>query len=533
MSASSFRMRLHLAVAALAAVIVASAAFAFFGATEVDKAALRSRNAQAVLAAHITVSNSAFNFFKQMSDAALLNELVEDDWEQRLIMIVRRDLANARRAITDEVKEIGFSEDETEELERLASIEREIDSIVMEYDRIQATWTAERPREKRRQIAALLDTRIDMTFNKLVSAAIAEERREVAEADARLVAVTQGIQWSAIAIGLLAAPLIAFVVYYVNTTLLGSLRSLTLGAEAYARGDFDHPIPPLASMEFESIRQRLARMATELAAGRETLKLANERLEKGIADKTSELAEANRRLEEADALRRGFFADVSHELRTPLTVIRGEAEIALRGGERRAVDYRESLGRIVEQASQMGRLVEDLLFIARADAGEPRMEMRSVAVNALLSETSASFETLAASRGVRIRKIDADDGAVVVGDRGRLAQVLGVLVDNAIRYSQLDGEVRLSARTDGGKAVVTIEDDGIGIPPAEVDRVFERFYRTDNAKAHSGGGVGLGLPVAKAIIEAHNGHIRLSASSTGGVRATIALPVETKLRAIS
>ncbi len=526
-------MRLHQGIAALAVVIVASAAFAFFGAMEIDRATLRSRNAQATLAAHITVSNSALNLFKQMSDAALLNDMVEDDWEERLISIVRRDVSNVRRSIAEEVKELGAREDETEELERLSAVEREIDSIVMEYDKVQSAWTTASPRERRRKIAALLDTRIDLTFNKLVSAAIAEERREVAEADARLVAVTRTVRLSAITIALIALPLIAFVLLYVNRTLLSSLRSLSQGVEAFARGDFNHSIPPLASEEFESIRRRFAYMASELALGRETLRSANERLEKGIADKTAALADANSRLEEADGSRRSFFADVSHELRTPLTVIRGEAEIALRGGERRAVDYRESLSRIVEQSMQMGRLVEDLLFIARADAGEPRMEMRSVAVNALLSEAAASFDSTAASRGVHVRKIEADEGAVIVGDRGRLAQVLGVLVDNGIQYSRQDGEVRLSARVDGGQAVITVEDDGIGIPQSEFDRVFGRFYRSDNAKAHSGAGVGLGLPVAKAIIEAHKGHIRLSASSTGGVRASIALPVETKLRAIS
>ena len=533
MSAPSFRLRLHQAVAALAAVIVASAAFAYFGTREIDRAALRSRNAQATLAAHITVSNSAYNLFKQMSDAALLNELVEADWERRLVSSVRRDISNARRAIADEVKELGAREDETDELERLSAIEREIDLIVAEYNKIQATWADAPPRQKRREIAALLDTRIDQAFNGLVSAAIAEERREVDEADMRLVAVTRTVRQWALGVALIALPLIIFVLRYVNETLLGSLSTLSKGAEAFARGDFDHPIPPLASGEFEAIRSRLARMASELAASRETLRSANERLEKGIADKTSELAEANRRLEEADASRRRFFADVSHELRTPLTVIRGEAEIVLRGGERRAADYRESLGRIVDQAAQMGRLVEDLLFIARADAGEPRMEMRSIAVSALLSEVLASFDPAAAARGVRLRKVGVEGGAVVLGDRGRLAQVISVLVDNSVRYSDPGGEIRLSAHVESGEAVITVEDDGIGIPPAEIDRVFERFYRSENAIAHSGAGVGLGLPVAKAIIEAHKGHIRLSASPSGGVRATIALPVETKLRAIS
>ena len=532
MSAPNFRLRLQAAVAILGAVIVASAVFTFYSAWEIDRAALRSRNAQGTLAAHITVSNSAYNLFKQMSDAALLNELVEADWEERLITIVRRDIASARRAILLEVEELGESKDEAEEIERLASIEREIEAIVMEYDKIQATWAESPPSRKRRQIAALLDTRIDLTFNKLVSAAISKERGEVAKADERLATVTGNARAAAMAIALLAIPLIVYVLTYVNRTLLGSLNALSKGADAFARGDFDHTIPPLTSEEFESIRGRLVRMAAELSASREILRSANESLEIDVAKRTSELADAYARLEEADESRRRFFADVSHELRTPLTVIRGEAEVALRGGEREAAHYRDSLARIVEQSAQMGRLVEDLLFIARADAGEPRLEMRSVALYGLLSAAMRSFEPLAAARGVRLRLEGGDDGAVVAGDRGRLAQVLGVLVDNAVRYSRANGEVRLSARIDGAHAVVLVEDDGIGIAPSDLDHVFERFYRADNARAQSVG-VGLGLPVAKAIIEAHNGHIRLSPSSSGGVRASVTLPVETKLRAIS
>jgi signal transduction histidine kinase len=319
----------------------------------------------------------------------------------------------------------------------------------------------------------------------------------------------------------------------VNRTLLGSLRALSQGAEAYGRGDFNHEIAALQSAEFESIRHRLAIMASELAKARQSAEASRERLEREVAARTEDLAEANRRLEEAAEARRNFFADVSHELRTPLTVIRGEAEIALRGGERRAADYRDSLARIVEQSSMMGRMVEDLLFIARADAGEPRMEMRSVAVGTLLSDIAASFEALATAHEVRISRSCGDNGAVVLGDRDRLAQVLGVLIDNAIRYSRKGGEVRLSSSIDDDKAVISVVDDGIGISPDDFGRVFDRFYRGENAKDHSAAGVGLGLSVAKAIIEAHNGHIRLAPSSSGGVAASIALPIETKLRAIS
>lgn len=528
----SFRRRLHIATAALAAIIAALAAFAVYGAGEIDQAALRSRNAQTTLAAHITLSSSAYNLFKQMSDAALLNDLGESEHENRIIEIVHRDIRNARKTIAEEVKEAGAPADEVDELERLAAVEREIGSIIAAYYSLRVEWPTLTAVERRRSIAALLDTRIDLTFNRLISAAINEERQEAVDANARLTEVSAAIRGRSIAVALLSAPLIGFVLYYLNRDLLHSLRALSDGAEAYAKGELDHQIAPLGSAEFEGVRLRLARMASELGAGRETLRAANESLEKEVEKRTAELADAYSRLEEADEQRRSFFADVSHELRTPLTVIRGEAEVALRGSERRAVDYRGSLARIVEQAEQMGRLVEDLLFIARADAGEPRLEMRSVALDGLLCDSARSFEALAAARGLQISLEGRDDGAVVAGDRGRLAQVLGVLLDNAVRYSREGGEVRLSSHIDGAHAVIDVEDDGIGIAPADIDHVFERFYRADNAREQSGG-AGLGLPVAKAIIEAHNGRIRLSASASGGVRASITLPVETKLRAIS
>lgn len=142
MAAQSFRLRLHLAVAALSAILFAAAAFAFFGTREIDRAALRSRNSQATLAAHVTLSNSAYNLFKQMSDAALLNELVEADWEKRLSEIVHRDIRNARRLIAEEVGEVGAPDDESEELHRLSAIEREIDSIIMEFNSIQSQWSS-------------------------------------------------------------------------------------------------------------------------------------------------------------------------------------------------------------------------------------------------------------------------------------------------------------------------------------------------------------------------------------------------------
>jgi signal transduction histidine kinase len=531
MSAPSFRLRLHLAVAALACVIIAAVSFAFFGASEVDRAALRSQSAQAVLSAHIMISSDALRLFKQMADSALLHEAPNTAKEDALIAALRSDFSVTRDLILNEAANFGRRENEADELDRLASLELEFSSILAAYRAVRDPADAA-SHDRQHQAFTRLTDRIDTRFNTLIQEAIAEEKREVMEADARLRAASRAIRTIAVCIASFSALLITLTLIYLNGSLLTSVRALNAGAEAYSRGDFDFRIPRLKADEFESIRQRFVHMAAEISANREAMRTSNTRLEKEVAERTAALADANKRLEAGDEARRGFFADISHELRTPLTVIRGEAEIALRGGEKDAATYRESLTRIVQYTGETTRLVDDLLFMARADAGEPRLELRSVALSALVDESVRSFEPVAAARPVRVVFDGREDGVVVSGDRGRLRQVIGVVLDNAIRYSRAGGEVRVALASEDGRAVIAVEDDGIGLSEADREHVFARFYRAENARAHSGGS-GLGLPVAKAIIEAHKGHIRLAASASGGVRAEIVLPADVKLRAIS
>lgn len=527
----SFRLRLHLAVATLACVIIAAVLFAFFGAREVDRAALRSHSSQAVLSAHIMISSDALKLFKQVSDSALLHQPPDTAKEDALIEAQRKNFSHARTLILNEASTLGRRENEAGELDRLAALELEFASILAAHQAARDPSGAE-SHELQHLALTRLPEKIDARFNALVQEAIEEEKNEVAAADARLRTASRVIRTFAVCIASFSALLITLALIYLNTSLLTSVRALSDAAEAYARGDFDFRVPRLKAVEFESIRQRFAHMATEIAASRETMRTANARLEQEVAERTSALVEANKRLETSDEARRGFFADISHELRTPLTVIRGEAEIALRGRDKEPAAYRESLARIVQYTGETTRLVDDLLFIARADAGEPRLEFRSVALSSLLEEAVRSFESVAAARPVQLEFDDREDGVVINGDRGRLRQVIGVVLDNAIRYSRAGGEVRVGLTTHGGCAVIAVEDDGIGLSEEDRGRVFDRFYRAENARAHSGGS-GLGLPVAKAIVEAHKGHIRLTPSKSGGVSVEIELPADVKLRAIS
>lgn len=534
----SLKTLMAAAGALLTAAAIALASTIYADAERVRRNAERAALARTVLETYLGLSSDTYQFFKQMADVAL-SGAAGGDGEDALLVAAKADIERIRSLIADEVRLFSDYDDEAAELVALADIERTFDGIVRRHRAILATAGLGGGERAAAEYAALFEGSIDRDFSRMISEAIAEERREVEAADARLRAALARIRLSALATAGVAIPLALLFLAYVNWLLIRGVDRLTRAADAYAGGDLDYKIGDAGAGEFAAIGARLASMAAELGAGRREVGAARARLEAKVAERTAALKEANERLseanlklEESDAARRRFFADISHELRTPLTVIRGEAEIALRGRDKSAEEYKAGLARIVGQTAQTTRLVEDLLFMARADAGEPRLELRSVAVGPLVEESVRGFSAPAAEKSLRIAVRLEHPEAVVLGDRFRLMQVLSILVDNAVRYSRPLGEIRVSARAEGDDIEIAIEDDGIGIEPGELGRVFDRFYRGGAAQAHADG-AGLGLPVAKAIVEAHHGRLALGASASGGVRAAIRLGLEARLRAIS
>jgi signal transduction histidine kinase len=250
-----------------------------------------------------------------------------------------------------------------------------------------------------------------------------------------------------------------------------------------------------------------------------------------VAERTRALQESNRKLAEVDETRRKLLADISHEFRTPLTVIRGESEIAMRGNNKAESEYREALQRIISQADHTTRLVDDLLFIARADAGESRLEMKPVSVGNLVAEICKGFEASAIAKDITIQTDGDANKSNVRGDTGRLRQVFTILLDNALRYSHPGGRIEVRVSSADRRIRVTVKDQGIGLTEAEAARAFERFFRGAQAAGHARG-TGLGLPVAKAIVEAHGGTISLTGKPGDGAEASVVLPMEDSLRVV-
>ena len=203
-----------------------------------------------------------------------------------------------------------------------------------------------------------------------------------------------------------------------------------------------------------------------------------------------------------------FAADASHELRTPLAVIRTSAELALRRA-RTPESYRASILEIAEEAERMTRLVEDLLFLARNDAGAAQSPMETLDLTPLLREIRTELLNVAAGRGVTIRyPASSSSIAPVWGNRPALRRLFFVLMDNAIKYSHEGGEVRVDVSFEAGRVVVMVRDSGVGIEPSDLPHIFERFYQADKARADSG--FGLGLSLAESIARAHNAAIDVS-----------------------
>lgn len=221
------------------------------------------------------------------------------------------------------------------------------------------------------------------------------------------------------------------------------------------------------------------------------------------------------RLRRLEQVRRDFVANVSHELRTPLASIKGFAETLIDG----ALDDKEHrLGfvkTIEEQAVQLSKLVDDLLDLSSIESGHRQPRLAPTDLRALAVEVSRRFAAAAADRGVTLAA-GASGPAGALADADQVRQILANLIDNAIKYTDSGGRVEISLETKGGEVVTSVRDSGVGIPEADLARVFERFYRVDKSRSREAGGTGLGLAIVKHLVEAQGGRVWVESRQPGG-----------------
>jgi heavy metal sensor kinase len=268
--------------------------------------------------------------------------------------------------------------------------------------------------------------------------------------------------------------------------------------------------------------QQMARRAQEITPQRLNERLPNDTADDELGQLARVFNETLARLEKAFEQLRRFTSDASHELRTPLAAIRSVGEVGLQKDGSRE-EYRDIIGSMLEEVNRLTSLVDSLLTISRADAGSLQLQMVSIPMMELARESAALFEILAEEKSLKF-SIAGDETAVITGDRLFLRQALINVLHNAVKYSPVGGTVSVNVRRNGGQVAVEIADSGPGVPLEDRPKVFDRFYRVDKARWRESGGAGLGLAIAKWVVEAHNGEIVLESGSPQGCLFRLSLP---------
>jgi signal transduction histidine kinase len=287
---------------------------------------------------------------------------------------------------------------------------------------------------------------------------------------------------------LLAAAIALVLVQLLARGMTSPLREMASAASAMARGDYDRRVHASSRDEVGELARAFNAMAAELG--------------------------------DADRMRRDLVANVSHELRTPLGALQALLENLADGVE---PPDPAALRTALAQTERLGRLVAQLLDLSKLESGGLELEPVSFGMRTLLEQAARECEL--GDRPVRLKVCVEPGDLHTTGDPERLHQVVANLLDNAVRHSPPEGRVWLSAHAaTAGRTTIVVADEGPGIPPEEAERVFERFHRTDAARATRDGGTGLGLAIARWIVDAHGGAIRAEPREPNGCRVVVELP---------
>ena len=231
------------------------------------------------------------------------------------------------------------------------------------------------------------------------------------------------------------------------------------------------------------------------------------------------------RLKQLEDVRREFVANVSHELRTPLSIFHGFLENLRDDPAMSRKDQAEVFAILSKHSQRLNALLEDLLTLARLESREEKLHLEAVAMDEFLHGVGADWESKSAKKSLTLTLDVAPDLPRLFADPLRLEQVLNNLLENAVKYTEPGGRIRLRAARAGEQIELRVEDTGLGIPPADLPHIFERFYRADKARTREQGGTGLGLSIVKHIAQTHGGSVTAESKYGVGTTIIVRLPV--------
>ncbi|MFZ1429023.1 MAG: ATP-binding protein [Geminicoccaceae bacterium] len=495
--------------------IVVMSAVVFLAIGRADRYIERVSLAYRQLETITSLSLHANRYSEQIAEMLLFGESGRAELEE-----ARRDLASSFVALQDatmeELELVDVPADrETERqelilLDEMRAVAAEMHATALE---LLGLTLSGREGEARLRYYGEIEEDLDDRLQRLIDLAIADEEAEVRQVERQTAALTEEMIVVVAVTTLLAVIASLGAVMLLTRALARPIGRLIDGSSAIGGGQLSHRIAVQGRDELATLSGHFNHMAEQLEVQRRALLAHQDELERNVRDRTAQLESANRRLKDLDRLRVLFLADVSHELRTPLTILRGEAEVTLRSRVARLDDYRETLRGVVDQAEQMGRLVDDLLFLTRAEADSLRFESTSVVLQDVLKEAVAEGRVLARSNGRQVAASLPSAPLIVTTDRQRLKQTTLIAIDNAIKYSHPGSSVEVELQAEGRCAVIVVRNRGDAIPPEDLPYVFDRFYR--GRQTGPIGGSGLGLSIAKWIVEKLGGEITVDSLPDG------------------
>lgn len=371
--------------------------------------------------------------------------------------------------------------------------------------------------------SSLFATRVEELRGR-VHQIVARERREIEETMSSMTAMRRGyfrlglLVASATVLGLIA------ILLYLNAAVVAPIAVLRSGAERIGQGDLSVRVQSVGPRDVAELGGQFNDMAQRLADQHAALQASHDMLEHTVAERTRELEAKTGQLEQIDRTRRLFFAKLGHELRTPVTVLRGEAEVALRDRHADVDSLREALLHIVANGDALHRRLEDLLALARSEDGRIALDRQCIDLARCARRAAAQATAFAASNGVKLVFDDAPQQAYCHGDESWLRQALLALIDNAVKFSPSGGVVTVRLLKTGRESSIEVSDEGPGVSEPVVQRLFEPYVQDESGLRR--GGSGLGLAVARWVMEQHDGRIAAGNRDGGGFVVTMSIPLK-------
>ena len=272
-------------------------------------------------------------------------------------------------------------------------------------------------------------------------------------------------------------------------------------------------------------------LAVQLGLGIQNAQLYRElgdlshELERKVAQRTAELERANRRLQELDRLKSDFVSNVSHELRTPLTSIRSLSESLLDGDDIPRERQLQLLAIIAQESQRLSRMINQLLDLSRIEAGKMEWRLEGLDLREVVAQAVATNEALFGGKGITLSVAAGERPVPVLADRDKIIQVLTNLLSNAAKFTPAAGRVAVRTLVEGAEAIVEVEDSGIGIPPDQIEAIFERFRQVGDTLTAKPEGAGLGLPISREIVEHHGGSLTVRSTPGSGSSFRLEIPL--------